>query len=178
MASSGGWPKEWKDEVARRGGSSSQQCNLQFVSCTGQAVSLLLDQLSAGLEEVRTGGGRAWTCFVCMCGSSRYVSWGGHVAARACSGRRRSFEERREIQRAEREAWRALEGQMRPGVAADPDSLEALIGAIVDARARSIERLRAELDEFATFLNPVQRAQLLISMERLQRNAKEIIRRR
>ena len=48
---------------------------------------LLLDQLSAGLEEVRTGGGRAWTCFVCMCGSSRYVSWGGHVAARACSGR-------------------------------------------------------------------------------------------
>ena len=91
---------------------------------------------------------------------------------------RRSFEERRETQRAEREAWRALEGQMRPGVAADPDSLEALIGAIVDARARSIERLRAELDEFATFLNPVQRAQLLISMERLQRNAKEIIRRR
>ena len=91
---------------------------------------------------------------------------------------RRSFEERRETQRTERDAWRALEGQMRPGVAADPDSLEALIGAIVDARARSIERLRAELDEFATFLNSVQRAQLLISMERLQRNAEEIIRRR
>ena len=87
MVSGGGWPKEWKDEVARRGGSSSQQHNLQFVSCTGQVVSLLLDEVSAGLEEVRTGGGRAWTCFVCMCGSSRYVSWGGHVAARACSGR-------------------------------------------------------------------------------------------
>ena len=46
--SGGGWPKEWKDVVARRGGSSSQQCNLEFVSCTGQVVSLLLDQRRRG----------------------------------------------------------------------------------------------------------------------------------
>ncbi len=44
---------------------------------------------------------------------------------------RRSFAGRNEIQSRERGLWRALERQMRPGVAADEDSLTALIDSLV-----------------------------------------------
>lgn len=90
----------------------------------------------------------------------------------------RSFLERREIERGLRELFRALEGQLRPGVAANQDSVTALLADIRAARARQIALLNESQDEFAEFLTPVQQGQLVLSLERLQRQIENIIRRR
>ena len=90
----------------------------------------------------------------------------------------RSFEARQERQRKEQELWRALQAQMRPGFAANADSVSRLLDAIVASRAAAVEQLRADEREFATFLSPVQRAQLFLQLERLQRNIEATIRRR
>ena len=90
----------------------------------------------------------------------------------------RSFEQRRERQQREQELWRALGGQMRPGVAASPDSVTRLLDAIVAARAATVDQLRADQREYAAFLSPVQRAQLFLAFERLQRNIEDLVQRR
>lgn len=77
-----------------------------------------------------------------------------------------TFQERAESQRRERELWQALEGQMRPGIAADPDSLNALMGTLFDVQAEHVERSRAAQAEYAAFLTPVQQAQLMLAMRR------------
>jgi len=79
-----------------------------------------------------------------------------------------SFQLRTESLQQERQLWMALEGQMRPGVAADADSLEALMNAIIDIQQQRVDQSRAELERYASFLDPVQRAQLTIAWRRLQ----------
>jgi hypothetical protein len=86
----------------------------------------------------------------------------------------RAFRQRRERQRREMEVWRALEGQMRPGVAANPDSLGRLLEGILALRQGVVEQARADDREFATFLTPVQRAQLFLSLERFQRSVENV----
>ena len=81
---------------------------------------------------------------------------------------RNSFQQRTQSLQMERELWLALEGQMRPGVAADADSLNALMNAVLDIQVERVEQARAELEEYATFLDPVQVAQLTIAWRRLQ----------
>ena len=78
----------------------------------------------------------------------------------------RVFEQRAELQQRERALWQALEGQMRPGVAADGDSLTGLMGALFDVQAERVERSRAIQGEYAAFLSPVQQAQLMLAMRR------------
>ena len=90
----------------------------------------------------------------------------------------RSFEQRRERQQKEQELWRALGVQMRPGVAASPDSVTKLLDAIVATRTATVDQLRADQKEYAAFLSPVQRAQLFLAFERLQRNIEDLIQRR
>ena len=81
---------------------------------------------------------------------------------------RRSFQERSELMRRERDLWVALEGQMRPGVAANADSVDALIDGILAVQEERTRQARAEQDEYADFLTPVQRAQLTLSWRRFQ----------
>ena len=80
----------------------------------------------------------------------------------------RSFQERADLVRRERELWMELEGEMRPGVAADPDKLARLMDQLVGIQATRAEQARADLDEYRTFLDPVQTAQLLIAWQRLE----------
>lgn len=89
----------------------------------------------------------------------------------------RSFQQRRERQQRERERWFALEEQMRPGVAANPDSVSKLLDGIVALRVAQVDQLKADDREFAAFLSPVQRAQLFLATERFQQNIQELIRR-
>lgn len=91
---------------------------------------------------------------------------------------RRSLEQRRTLQQRERQLWRALEGQMRPGVAANPDSVSKLLDGVIAQRAAQVEQARAEQREYAEFLTPVQRGQLVLMMERLQQQVEGIVRRR
>ena len=67
---------------------------------------------------------------------------------------------------------------MRPGVAANPDSVTKLLDAVVKQRAAMLDQDRAEQREYAQFLSPVQRAQLTLMIERLQQQVEGIRRRR
>ena len=74
--------------------------------------------------------------------------------------------------------WRALEGQMRPGLAANPDSVTKLLDAVMAQRAALVEQARSEQREYAQFLTPVQRGQLVLMVERFQQQVEGIVRRR
>lgn len=90
----------------------------------------------------------------------------------------RSFRERRQLDVRQRQLMRALEGQLRPGVAADQDSLEVLLGGVTQVRQELVDLGKRDLEEYATFLNPVQQAQLILSIERFQQQIENILRRR
>ena len=90
----------------------------------------------------------------------------------------RSFQQRRERQQRERQLFQALQAQMRPGVAANSDSVNRLLDAIVASRESAVEQAKADQRDFAAFLTPVQRAQLFLQFERLQRNIEDVIQRR
>jgi hypothetical protein len=89
-----------------------------------------------------------------------------------------SFRERREIEARQGELFRALEGQLRPGVAADRDSVVVLLDGLMQVRQAQVDVGKRDFEELSTFLDPVQQGQLLLSLERLQRQIENIIRRR
>jgi hypothetical protein len=91
---------------------------------------------------------------------------------------RRSIAGRNEIQRQERELWRALEGQMRPGVAADEDSVTTLIDMVMAIPEQRLELARLEQEQYSQFLTPVQRAQLVLLHRRFETNIQQIMQRR
>jgi hypothetical protein len=89
-----------------------------------------------------------------------------------------SFTQRAEIQLRERSLWVALDGQMRPGVAADADSLTAIMDALIDVQSELVELQRQDQQQYAEFLTAVQRAQLMLTTRRLQNNIQGIMQRR
>ena len=91
---------------------------------------------------------------------------------------RRAMQQRQDIQQGEQELWRALEAQMRPGVAANADSVNKLLDGIVAARAAQVDLLRTENQQLAQFLSPVQRAQFAIMWEHFQQQVQDVMRRR
>lgn len=78
------------------------------------------------------------------------------------------FQRRNELRDRERAMWMALAGQMRPGIAADRDSVVALLDGLIEVQEARVQLARQEQAEFAEFLSPVQRAQLMIAWRRLQ----------
>ncbi len=87
-------------------------------------------------------------------------------------GRRRDMESR---QRTLREA---LAGQLRPGLAASPDSVARLTDELMGLRVRYAETFREEQAELARFLDPVQRARILVLRERLLERGRGFLGRR
>lgn len=75
--------------------------------------------------------------------------------------------ERRRLEQTERDIKRGLQGQLRPGIAADSDSLVVLLDALTNNRVAYVESFRNELTEMAEYLDPVQRAQYVVLRERL-----------
>jgi hypothetical protein len=73
---------------------------------------------------------------------------------------------------------RALEEQMRPGVAADMDSLSSLLDGLTANSEQMVGQLRSEREEYGAFLTPVQQALLVLQFERLQRQIEGVMRRR
>jgi hypothetical protein len=80
--------------------------------------------------------------------------------ARTWAARRRGFEAD------ERSIKRALAEQMRPGIAANPDSVNRLTQRLLDLRVTYAESYRTEYRELG-FLTPVQRAQFVALRERV-----------
>ena len=86
--------------------------------------------------------------------------------------------QRRGVEQEERRLRQAMAVQLRPGVAANQDSVARLIDALINVRSASVESYRAEMKALSSFLNPVQRAQYLILRERLMTLAQEVRARR
>jgi hypothetical protein len=81
---------------------------------------------------------------------------------------------RRELESRERDLRAALEDQLRPGVAADRDSVARLTDALVDLRVAYTQSFRDEHREISKFLDPVQRARLYMMREKLMRRVHEV----
>lgn len=75
--------------------------------------------------------------------------------------------QRGELRTREHALRRALADQLRPGIAANNDSVAKLTEQLVDLRIRYAETFRGELRDLSGFLTPVQRARLFSMRERL-----------
>lgn len=76
------------------------------------------------------------------------------------------FAKRRTLEIQERRLKQALAAQMRPGQAADQDSVARLTDQLLTLKIQQVQSYRDELKEM-TYLTPVQRAQFFIMRERL-----------
>ncbi|HEX5385917.1 MAG TPA: Spy/CpxP family protein refolding chaperone [Gemmatimonadales bacterium] len=85
---------------------------------------------------------------------------------------------RRELQRRERDLRQALAGQLRPGVAANQDSVSRLTDGLVNIKSAYAQTFRDENRDMARYLTPVQRSRLFVMRERLQRRVQQIRERR
>jgi capsule polysaccharide export protein KpsE/RkpR len=79
--------------------------------------------------------------------------------------------QRQELRTREHALRKALADQLRPGIAANNDSVAKLTEQLVDLRVRYAETFRGELKDLSGFLTPVQRARLFSMRERLFRAA-------
>lgn len=91
---------------------------------------------------------------------------------------RRSFHERNQLGENERGVWQALEDQLRPGVAANADSLAKLLDTVVGLQEEQVAQARREQAAYAEFLTPVQRALLTIELRRLQMRVEQMMQNR
>jgi uncharacterized protein YdiU (UPF0061 family) len=80
---------------------------------------------------------------------------------------------RRELHTRERQLREALSGQLKPGVAANQDSVAKLTDAMIELKLASAQNSRDEMKELTKFLNPVQRARLYVMRERFSDRVKE-----
>ena len=79
---------------------------------------------------------------------------------------------RRDMETRQRTVRGALAEQLRPGVAASRDSVARLTHELLDLRVRYAESFRDEQDELSRYLDPVQRARLLVLRDRLLERGK------
>ncbi len=78
------------------------------------------------------------------------------------------------LQDREQDLRRAVNDQLKPGVAANPDSLSRLLDAIAQNHVARAQEEQQELRDLAQFLTPVQRARLLIMRQRLMQRVQQI----
>jgi hypothetical protein len=83
-------------------------------------------------------------------------------------------EKRRTLEMEERRLRQALNGQLRPGIAANPDSVTLLVDGISAARVNYAKLIQDEMRELSGVLSPVQRGQLFLMRERLLQRVREM----
>jgi hypothetical protein len=83
-------------------------------------------------------------------------------------------ERRRALEGEERAMRQALNGQLRPGIAANADSVGKLVDGISAARVSYAKLIQDEMRELATVLDPVQRGQLFLMRDRLLQRVQEM----
>lgn len=76
------------------------------------------------------------------------------------------YDKRRAMEGEERDLRQALSGQLRPGVAANSDSVSRIVNQLLDLKVKYAESYREENKQLG-FLTPVQRAQYYSLRERL-----------
>ena len=83
-------------------------------------------------------------------------------------------ERRRTLEGEERTMRQALNTQLRPGIAANPDSVASLVDGISAARVSYARLIQDEMKELSTVLDPVQRGQLFLMRDRLLQRVQEM----
>jgi hypothetical protein len=68
----------------------------------------------------------------------------------------------------------AMSGQLRPGVAANKDSVAKLTDAMLDLKVRYAQSFKDEIKEMSGYLDPLQRAQFMVLRERLIERVREV----
>lgn len=68
----------------------------------------------------------------------------------------------------------ALDGELRPGVAANADSVSRMIDRMGQNRVAYAESFRDEMRDLAPVLSPIQRGQYLIMRDRLLQRIREL----
>lgn len=68
----------------------------------------------------------------------------------------------------------ALTAQLRPGIAANQDSVAKLTDAMIELRTAEAQISRDEVKEQSKYLNPVQRARLYVMRERFAHRVREV----
>ena len=81
---------------------------------------------------------------------------------------------RRGMEQEERGMRQALAAQLRPGVAANADSVARLVDALTNHRVAYAQTFRDEMRDLSAILNPVQRGQYLLLRDRLMQRAAEL----
>lgn len=94
------------------------------------------------------------------------------VSLAAIAARRRGMEQ------TERRTRQALANQLRPGIAANPDSVARLVNALTTHRVEFAQTFADEMKELSTILSPVQRGQYLLMRDRLMQRAQELMQQR
>jgi hypothetical protein len=82
---------------------------------------------------------------------------------------------RRAMEQDERRMRQALAAQLRPGVAANSDSVAKLVDALTSHRVAYAQTFKDEMRDLSTILNPVQRGQYMMLRDRLMQRVQEII---
>lgn len=83
-------------------------------------------------------------------------------------------EKRRILEMQERQLRMALGDQLRPGIAANSDSVAKLVNALTAQRVAFAQTFQDEMRELSTFLTPVQRGQYLLMRDRLMMQIDEL----
>ena len=81
---------------------------------------------------------------------------------------------RRAMEQEERGIKRGLQGQLRPGIAANSDSVGKLVDRLLELKVAYARSFVEEDREMAKFLTPVQRAQYQMLRERLMARIEEV----
>jgi len=81
---------------------------------------------------------------------------------------------RREMEQEERKMRQALAFQLRPGVAANSDSVAKLVESLTNHRVAYAQTFKDEMRELSGILNPVQRGQYLMLRDRLMQRVQEL----
>lgn len=77
------------------------------------------------------------------------------------------FGYRSDLDAQQRQLRQSLAAQLRPGVAADKDSVSRLINQLLDLKVKYAESFKQESGEMSGYLTPVQQAQYFVMRERL-----------
>lgn len=81
---------------------------------------------------------------------------------------------RRAMEQEERAIKRGLQGQLRPGIAANSDSVAKLVDRLLEIKVTYAQSFVDENREMSKYLTPVQRAQFQVMRERLMARIEEI----
>ena len=81
---------------------------------------------------------------------------------------------RRAMEREDRRLRQSLTAQMRPGVAANADSVTRLVDAMTNGRIAYAQTFRDEIKDLSTVLGPVQRGQYVLLRDRLIQRIQDV----